>query len=1342
MDEEPRDEKPTERWTPDEQPTIRGLRAGQRVFDRYTLEAEIGRGGMGVVWRACDEELDRAVALKFLPEAVALDPEAIRDLKRETRRCLELTHPNIVRVHDFAQDERSAAIAMELIEGESLAKRKTAAPGGCLSAAELAPWVQQLCAALEYAHGRARVVHRDLKPANLLLNRQGELKVTDFGVARSLTETRTRLTNQTGGTSGTLLYMSPQQFAGDAPTASDDIYALGATLYELLTGKAPFYRGDSLSLMTQIRERTPAALAAHRAEAECEGPEIPARWSDVILACLAKDPKDRPQSAGEVQRRLEGSAVAEKKARVAAVKVAKEESRPNAVATKRRGEWPAATAAAAVGLAGLTYWLWPHDAAKPDPVKSAPPAQRVAQTEEPPPAAVAVVARPREFSVNVDPPEAGAHLWLGPVSDVSVPVDGRAVVKDLPDGEHELVVQAAGYQPLTTRVTVKDGRGTAEAKLVPVRGALRIAGRPGTVVSAVDARGRATQLGMVPASGTLVVDNLLTIGAYTVKFAHSDLAPTELPAELAVGRTIALEPPQQPLPGELRVFSVPTDAEVTVNGNKLGATPATLAKQPSEVPLSVEVFARGYRRAAQTVTLKPREVRTLNLGTLVAESGGMEFRFSNLEARGTRPEVKVDGKPVDTARTVEGLEVGRHTVEVGHADYAAWRQEVAVRDQQVVTVEVKLAPKPGRLAIRANPAEIVLKVDGRAVHGDEVVDGALRLAAGEAHTLEARAKGYKAAARTLTLTANQAETWEIVLEKQTYPQAGEAWENTLGMKFVPVPGTEVLFCVWDVRVQDYEGFARATQRTWPKPEFQQGPTHPAVNVSWEDAKAFCVWLTAKERGEGRLGSDQEYRLPMDWEWSVAVGLDEPRDGTPQSKDAKTKGVYPWGTQWPPLRGAGNYGSSLQVDEYPNTSAVGRFAANRFGLYDMGGNVWQWCEDYHNGSGGARVLRGASFNLYVPDYLLSSNRGFSGPDYRYGFFGFRVVVVVVASARVEQSPGATGAHTRLAGSPMNGISGETAANSHVAGTPDRLPDFARAGPGLSGWRVEKSLTPGHVVYTWNRYKIEFVQISPGAPVYLATTEMPVGLFVDWTRERKLRSAVEASLRDLMKEYTNRLLDTRLGPTTYIKGAGLDFEVSQHWIQHQAVDYYLPDGKFVPAPTALTPVNYVAPGTAKVWCESLHCRIPTSDEWRAARATAGTAQRGNRRDQAWLKYWKRVNEDLRPENLRYWPDDDIFLPMAGEGVPRNKSAKPAVDQDDGVLWFSDVTVDEQLFHHLVGNVAEYVTVEATIAVIGGSALSPRELDVDQPYPVDETNTRGFSDVGFRLAFSVEETRTRAP
>jgi hypothetical protein len=200
--------------------------------------------------------------------------------------------------------------------------------------------------------------------------------------------------------------------------------------------------------------------------------------------------------------------------------------------------------------------------------------------------------------------------------------------------------------------------------------------------------------------------------------------------------------------------------------------------------------------------------------------------------------------------------------------------------------------------------------------------------------------------------------------------------NSLGMRFVRVAGTRVLFSVWDTRVGDFETFVNNTGhdatagmlslgkdgnwepdgKTWQQPGFVQGPTHPVVGVSWNDAKAFCNWLTKHERSAGHLPDGLEYRLPTDEEWSAAVGLQNEEGRTPEEKSRRI-GLFPWDfpnkrePHWPPPEGAGNYAGQEEkksgdwpttwsvidgyTDAYPRTSPVGSFSANQFGLYDMG-----------------------------------------------------------------------------------------------------------------------------------------------------------------------------------------------------------------------------------------------------------------------------------------------------------------------------------------------------------------------------------------------------------------------
>ncbi len=190
---------------------------GQKVFGRYKLVKVLGRGGMGIVWLACDEELERDVALKFLPDLMIQDHSVFDQLKRETKRCLELTHPHIVRIYDFIHDERSGCISMEYVDGETLSNLRAEKEQKVFEPDEIATWISQLCDALDYAHNHAKIIHYDLKPTNLMVNQHGDLKISDFGIARSLTDSVSRLTLEQGG-SGTLVYMSPQQLNGEPGT--------------------------------------------------------------------------------------------------------------------------------------------------------------------------------------------------------------------------------------------------------------------------------------------------------------------------------------------------------------------------------------------------------------------------------------------------------------------------------------------------------------------------------------------------------------------------------------------------------------------------------------------------------------------------------------------------------------------------------------------------------------------------------------------------------------------------------------------------------------------------------------------------------------------------------------------------------------------------------------------------------------------------------------------------------------------------------------------------------------------------------------------------------------------
>jgi formylglycine-generating enzyme required for sulfatase activity len=208
---------------------------------------------------------------------------------------------------------------------------------------------------------------------------------------------------------------------------------------------------------------------------------------------------------------------------------------------------------------------------------------------------------------------------------------------------------------------------------------------------------------------------------------------------------------------------------------------------------------------------------------------------------------------------------------------------------------------------------------------------------------------------------------------------------------VTLPGTRVLMSVWEVRVKDYQSFATSMKRIWPKAGFAQGQDHPAVNISWEDAKAYAQWLTAMEHQIKELPSNWRYRLPTDAEWSVAVGL--PPASVASEDPLLLATHFPWKGDWPPPQDCGNYHPSLGVDRFAKTAPVGSFPANALGLFDLGGNVWEWCENIFNQSPDFRVLRGASWRMRNPGDLISARRIGNRPNLRLPVYGCRLVIEV-------------------------------------------------------------------------------------------------------------------------------------------------------------------------------------------------------------------------------------------------------------------------------------------------------------------------------------------------------------
>jgi serine/threonine protein kinase len=432
--------------------TMRDFANGQKVFNRYTLIKTLGRGGMGVVWMARDEELERNVALKFLPELIIHDRAVLGDMKRETRRSLDLTHKNIVRIYDFVHSEQSGCISMEYIDGDTLSNLRADKPHKVFEAHDLNDWTSQLCDALDYAHNHARIIHRDLKPANLMVNKRGDLKVSDFGISRSLSDSVSMLTMERGR-SGTLVFMSPQQLDGDRGSHLDDIYSFGATVYELLTSKPPFSSGN---VDRQIREKIAPPMAARRKELEIEAEPIDETWERVVAACLAKEPARRPQSFAEIAQKLEIASpktVRAKQASEPKTKVGALLPKVAALQSNRTALIAGGAAAVVAGL--LAIWYFGFHKSTPKPVTAQPPVPAV--VTQPSPASTSNVDESTANTLGgviLKTTPRGATVTLGGMEAGKSPV----TFKGIRAGKYPLRISLEGYAPVEKEVEVKAGQ--------------------------------------------------------------------------------------------------------------------------------------------------------------------------------------------------------------------------------------------------------------------------------------------------------------------------------------------------------------------------------------------------------------------------------------------------------------------------------------------------------------------------------------------------------------------------------------------------------------------------------------------------------------------------------------------------------------------------------------------------------------------------------------------------------------------------------------------------------------------------------------------------------------------
>jgi eukaryotic-like serine/threonine-protein kinase len=475
------------------------------------------------------------------------------------------------------------------------------------------------------------------------------------------------------------------------------------------------------------------------------------------------------------------------------------------------------------------------------------------------------------------------------------------------------------------------------------------------------------------------------------------MSPGYEPVETSVdfGRKHSLDLPPFRLvrsKGALQIQSEPSGAQFWIKGedgqiSREGVTPQSIADLPTGK----------YSIIARRGDWEMRDDIEVQRGETTSKSFAFVSAITNITSEPNGAEVFVDGK--SSGRTPLRLDLPARVHElVAHLD--GWpdeQQKIDVNAQRENVAHFVFAN--GSVKITSAPGGATVIANGKDLGQTPLVVEEVR--PGDV-TYELRQTGYKSGSVSGKVEPQQQTFLAARLEKSVGPVPGQPFTNSLGMKFVPLGDIQI--SVWETRVQDYEAFYRATGRHFESVDFHQTATDPAVKVNWFDAMAFCKWLTEKEHDENLIEDGQGYRLPTDLEWSKAVGLINENGATPEMRDGKIKNEFPWGKQWPPPNGAGNYAAG-RGGRRGATMPVGSFKPNSLGLYDLGGNVWEWCLDTYKGGNSAisrdwGVLRGGSWATSNRLEMQSSYRNVVDRNDRDVIYGFRCVLATQPASEIE------------------------------------------------------------------------------------------------------------------------------------------------------------------------------------------------------------------------------------------------------------------------------------------------------------------------------------------------------
>jgi serine/threonine protein kinase/formylglycine-generating enzyme required for sulfatase activity len=966
----------------------------------YRIEREIGQGGMATIYLAVQESLQRKVVLKVMAPALAADAAFGDRFTREARTVAQLNHPNILAVYDVGSSGFNHYIAMEYADRGDLKRRIQRG----LKAKIALGILKQVARALSHAHGKG-FVHRDIKPENVLFRSDGAAVLSDFGIAKAI-RSHTRIT-KTGTSIGTPHYMSPEQIQGKTVDARSDLYSLGIVFHEMLTGKVPYDASETFAIAYKhVNDGVPDLPASLRA------------YQPIVDRLLAKEPAHRLQSAQALLAEITRAESGKKLKRPARTTVALTTRRANPAAPAPAGsglKWAAGGAMLSLLLGAVLFAISENPAftdikrsinaavSRLKHIKSLKPtvsANEISSTSNdhrtgrqsrepvnevsfadlyPAAAAMETGSQTPAEDYNAQPGlSSSAHGVLKVRSRpgrAEILLDGNPMgrtplnIKAISTGGYKLTARHPYCEDYSTAVTIeKDLVSKVDVELTRGKGRITLITSPKNISFRLDGRRIKEK---TPVTLPEVIAGMHTISAAVDGYYAKEIKVEVMPNQIARA-DLSLEKWQ---PGKLLVKTMPEAARVRILNNERPFSQGMLL-DPGRY--KIEVSAPNYLKKQQWVTLsgEPEKQYSLELTALgVIHASGVPEGAS----------VYLDGRPAGTTPCrIPGLADGTYTLRFEKANFMPLRKKVPVRIGRIQEVNVRM-----------------MSVLDYRLFEKHLQGGQTALAKGD------KANAVQAFKAALVLKPEDRAALKGLKTTDQLPSHGDTFTNRLGMEFIYIapgsfsmgsPSTEpgrdpderrhkvtLTTGYWLQATEVTQGQWRALMGDNPSRFNGAGKDFPVENVSYGDVQRFI----------GRLNdasAPERYRLPTEAEWEYGA-----RGGSSKAFANGDISDLGCGKDGKLSKAAWYCGTARE-----RTHAVGQKEPNAWGLYDMHGNVWEWCRDWYGAypfgdvmdakgpsDGKYRISRGGSW-YDGAGLCRSAYRGRFSPGRRNGDLGFRLV----------------------------------------------------------------------------------------------------------------------------------------------------------------------------------------------------------------------------------------------------------------------------------------------------------------------------------------------------------------